>query len=91
MRNPVTTKKHYRLYVIHKLPNVRLIDFQKVKLKVWYILSFYTRQMDTYTFLVAKQSFVLLLIVCILVHQWLSLLIKFMRNKMSCNYNNALC
>ena len=42
MRNPVTTKKHYRLYVIHKLPNVRLIDFQKVKLKVWYILSFYT-------------------------------------------------
>ncbi|KAK2194091.1 hypothetical protein NP493_2g03045 [Ridgeia piscesae] len=34
MRNPVTTKKHYRLYVIHKLPNVRLIDFQKVKLKL---------------------------------------------------------
>ncbi|KAI0224234.1 U2 small nuclear ribonucleoprotein A' [Lamellibrachia satsuma] len=33
MRNPVTTKKHYRLYVVHKLPNVKLIDFQKVKMK----------------------------------------------------------
>lgn len=33
LRNPVTTKKHYRLYVIHKLPQVRLLDFQKVKLK----------------------------------------------------------
>ena len=34
MRNPVTTKKFYRLYVINKLPQVRLLDFQKVRLKV---------------------------------------------------------
>ena len=33
MRNPVTTKKFYRLYVINKLPQVRLLDFQKVRLK----------------------------------------------------------
>ncbi|XP_013380350.1 U2 small nuclear ribonucleoprotein A' [Lingula anatina] len=33
MRNPVTTKKHYRLYVIHKLPQIRLLDFQKVRLR----------------------------------------------------------
>lgn len=33
LRNPVTTKKNYRLYVIQKLPQVRLLDFQKVKLK----------------------------------------------------------
>lgn len=33
MRNPVTMKKHYRLYVIHKLPQIRLLDFQKVKLR----------------------------------------------------------
>lgn len=33
LRNPVATKKYYRLYVIHKLPFVRLIDFQKVKLR----------------------------------------------------------
>lgn len=33
LRNPVTTKKHYRLYVIHKLPGLRVLDFQKVKLK----------------------------------------------------------
>lgn len=33
LRNPVATKKYYRLYVIHKLPTVRLIDFQKVKLR----------------------------------------------------------
>ncbi|XP_054164213.1 U2 small nuclear ribonucleoprotein A'-like [Oppia nitens] len=33
LNNPVTTKKHYRLYVIHKLPTVRLLDFRKVKLR----------------------------------------------------------
>jgi len=31
LNNPMTTKKHYRLYVIHKLPNVRVLDFRKVK------------------------------------------------------------
>uniref|UniRef100_A0A674MFK1 Small nuclear ribonucleoprotein polypeptide A' n=1 Tax=Takifugu rubripes TaxID=31033 RepID=A0A674MFK1_TAKRU len=34
LRNPVTNKKHYRLYVINKLPQLRVLDFQKVKLKV---------------------------------------------------------
>ncbi|XP_069767864.1 U2 small nuclear ribonucleoprotein A' isoform X2 [Narcine bancroftii] len=33
LRNPVTSKKHYRLYVIHKAPQIRVLDFQKVKLK----------------------------------------------------------
>ncbi|XP_029430874.1 U2 small nuclear ribonucleoprotein A' isoform X2 [Rhinatrema bivittatum] len=33
LRNPVMNKKHYRLYVIHKVPQVRVLDFQKVKLK----------------------------------------------------------
>ncbi|KAL4235560.1 U2 small nuclear ribonucleoprotein A' [Mactra antiquata] len=33
MRNPVTTKKHYRLYIIHKVPSLRVIDFQRVKQK----------------------------------------------------------
>ncbi|XP_013910287.1 PREDICTED: U2 small nuclear ribonucleoprotein A' [Thamnophis sirtalis] len=33
LRNPVTNKKHYRLYIIHKVPQVRVLDFQKVKLK----------------------------------------------------------
>ncbi|ELU18761.1 hypothetical protein CAPTEDRAFT_229322 [Capitella teleta] len=33
LRNPIATKKHYRLYVIHKLPNLRLLDFQKIKKK----------------------------------------------------------
>ncbi|XP_074642020.1 U2 small nuclear ribonucleoprotein A'-like [Tubulanus polymorphus] len=33
MRNPVSTKKHYRLYVIHKLPQLRLLDFRKIKMK----------------------------------------------------------
>ncbi|KAG7239602.1 hypothetical protein INR49_028754 [Caranx melampygus] len=31
--NPVTNKKHYRLYVINKIPQIRVLDFQKVKLK----------------------------------------------------------
>ncbi|POI25706.1 hypothetical protein CIB84_010542 [Bambusicola thoracicus] len=33
LRNPVTNKKHYRLYVIYKVPQIRVLDFQKVKLK----------------------------------------------------------
>ncbi|EPQ07840.1 U2 small nuclear ribonucleoprotein A' [Myotis brandtii] len=33
LKNPVTNKKHYRLYVIYKVPQVRVLDFQKVKLK----------------------------------------------------------
>ncbi|XP_064624732.1 U2 small nuclear ribonucleoprotein A'-like [Lineus longissimus] len=33
LRNPVTMKKHYRLYVVHKLPQVRLLDFRKVRLR----------------------------------------------------------
>ncbi|KAM8974825.1 U2 small nuclear ribonucleoprotein A' [Pelodytes ibericus] len=32
LRNPVINKRHYRLYVIYKVPQVRVIDFQKVKL-----------------------------------------------------------
>lgn len=30
----MANKKHYRLYLIHKVPQVRVLDFQKVKLKV---------------------------------------------------------
>jgi len=31
--NPVTTTKHYRLYVIHKIPSLRVLDFCRIKLK----------------------------------------------------------
>lgn len=30
--NPVTKKQYYRLYLIYKLPNLRVLDFNKVKL-----------------------------------------------------------
>lgn len=33
VRNPLTSKKYYRLYVIHKLPQLKVLDFQKVKQK----------------------------------------------------------
>lgn len=33
INNPVASKEHYRLYVIHKLPHLRLLDFTKVKKK----------------------------------------------------------
>ncbi|XP_054569317.1 uncharacterized protein LOC129148352 [Eptesicus fuscus] len=33
LRNPVTHKKHYRLCVLYKVPQVRVLDFQKVKLR----------------------------------------------------------
>lgn len=32
--NPVTSRPHYRLYLIYKLPQLRLLDFQKIKQKV---------------------------------------------------------
>ncbi|XP_026820880.1 U2 small nuclear ribonucleoprotein A' isoform X2 [Rhopalosiphum maidis] len=33
LHNPVASKEHYRLYVAHKIPQVRILDFRKVKLK----------------------------------------------------------
>ncbi|XP_060076854.1 U2 small nuclear ribonucleoprotein A'-like [Ylistrum balloti] len=33
LRNPVTTKKQYRLYLIHKVPQLRVLDFQRIKQK----------------------------------------------------------
>ena len=33
LNNPVASKKYYRLYVINKLPSLRILDFRKVKLK----------------------------------------------------------
>jgi len=33
--NPVATKDHYRLYVIFKLPQLKLLDFRKIKQKVF--------------------------------------------------------
>eukprot|EP01119_Soliformovum_irregulare_P021967 TRINITY_DN740_c0_g1_i2.p1 TRINITY_DN740_c0_g1~~TRINITY_DN740_c0_g1_i2.p1 ORF type:complete len:159 (-),score=26.32 TRINITY_DN740_c0_g1_i2:82-558(-) len=31
MGNPVTKKTEYRLYIIHKLPKLKLLDFSKIK------------------------------------------------------------
>ncbi|KAG8440739.1 hypothetical protein GDO86_006469 [Hymenochirus boettgeri] len=31
LRNPVINKRHYRMYIIYKIPQVRVLDFQKVK------------------------------------------------------------
>ena len=31
MRNPVLNKPNYRLYVIHSLPQIRVLDFQRIK------------------------------------------------------------
>jgi U2 small nuclear ribonucleoprotein A' len=35
--NTVTKRQHYRLYVIHKLPQVKILDFQKIRPKARYI------------------------------------------------------
>jgi len=34
LENPVSLKNNYRLYVIHLLPKLRLLDFKKVKQRV---------------------------------------------------------
>jgi U2 small nuclear ribonucleoprotein A' len=31
LQNPVNRRKHYRLYVIHKIPSLRVLDFQKIR------------------------------------------------------------
>lgn len=33
LKNPVTVKKHYRLYVINKLPHLRVLDFRRIRLR----------------------------------------------------------
>lgn len=33
LHNPVVTRRHYREYVIHKFPNLKVLDFKKVKQK----------------------------------------------------------
>lgn len=33
LHNPVTAKQHYRLYLIYKLPQLKLLDFRKIKQK----------------------------------------------------------
>lgn len=33
LHNPITAKAHYRLYVVYKLPQLRLLDFRKIKMK----------------------------------------------------------
>ncbi|XP_069841506.1 U2 small nuclear ribonucleoprotein A' [Dendropsophus ebraccatus] len=32
LRNPVINKRHYRLYVVFKIPQIRVLDFQRVRL-----------------------------------------------------------
>ena len=32
--NPITLKPEYRLFVISRLPNLRMLDFRKIKLQV---------------------------------------------------------
>ncbi|XP_071800423.1 U2 small nuclear ribonucleoprotein A'-like [Asterias amurensis] len=33
LRNPLTNRKHYRLYTIHKIPQIRVLDFRRVRQK----------------------------------------------------------
>lgn len=33
LHNPITAKAHYRLYIIYKFPQLRLLDFRKIKMK----------------------------------------------------------
>ena len=35
LHNPVVAKPNYRLFVIHRFPNLRVLDFKKVKVRCW--------------------------------------------------------
>ncbi|OQR68589.1 U2 small nuclear ribonucleoprotein A'-like [Tropilaelaps mercedesae] len=32
LKNPVALKKHYRLYIVHKVPQLRILDFKRIKM-----------------------------------------------------------
>ncbi|XP_022659760.1 U2 small nuclear ribonucleoprotein A'-like [Varroa jacobsoni] len=32
LKNPVALKKHYRLYIVHKIPQLRILDFKRIKM-----------------------------------------------------------
>ena len=34
LKNPVALKKHYRLYIIYRIPQLRILDFKRIKLAV---------------------------------------------------------
>ena len=45
LQNPVAHLQHYRAYVVYKLPQLKVLDFKKIKLKVsinlwWAIIIF---------------------------------------------------
>lgn len=33
MKNPVTVKRHYRFYLIHRIPQLRVLDFRRIRQK----------------------------------------------------------
>ena len=33
--NPVVMRQHYRLYTVFRMPHLRVLDFRRVKQKVW--------------------------------------------------------
>uniref|UniRef100_A0A1E1XFR1 Probable U2 small nuclear ribonucleoprotein A' n=1 Tax=Amblyomma aureolatum TaxID=187763 RepID=A0A1E1XFR1_9ACAR len=33
MKNPVTVKRHYRFYIIHRIPQLRVLDFRRIRQK----------------------------------------------------------
>lgn len=33
IKNPVTVKRHYRLYLVHRLPQLRVLDFRRIRQK----------------------------------------------------------
>ena len=54
--NPVSTKEHYRLYTIYKLPSLRLLDFRKVKLAVSFSVNF-AQRVTIMTFYTSKHLY----------------------------------
>ena len=41
-RNPIAMKKDYRLYVIHMLPNLRTLDYNRITQKVFDLDHFFS-------------------------------------------------
>ncbi len=56
LRNPVASLRHYRLYTIYKMPFLRVLDFKKVKDKVFFLVNIITGLVFLFEYVIALKK-----------------------------------